>query len=72
MAIVVNASDYDRVMEKLKASGLTYSQSFDLMLKAFEHTAAYDGMIANYMGTVNQAAETLSTSGRSEFPRTFN
>jgi phosphoribosylaminoimidazolecarboxamide formyltransferase / IMP cyclohydrolase len=42
------------------------------MLKAFEHTAAYDGMIANYMGTVNQAADTLSTEGRSQFPRTFN
>ncbi|HYQ39767.1 MAG TPA: bifunctional phosphoribosylaminoimidazolecarboxamide formyltransferase/IMP cyclohydrolase, partial [Pseudomonas sp.] len=44
----------------------------DLALKAFEHTAAYDGMIANYLGTIDQAAETLSTEGRSEFPRTFN
>ena len=42
------------------------------MLKAFEHTAAYDGMIANYMGTIDQAKDTLSTEGRSEFPRTFN
>lgn len=72
VAIVVNASDYASVLENLKAGGLTYAQRFDLMLKAFEHTAAYDGMIANYMGTVNQAAETLSTEGRSQFPRTFN
>eukprot|EP01132_Coremiostelium_polycephalum_P017017 gene17017-20406_t len=72
VAIVVNASDYANVLESLKAGGLTYAQRFDLMLKAFEHTAAYDGMIANYMGTVNQAAETLSTEGRSQFPRTFN
>ncbi|MEG1078729.1 MAG: bifunctional phosphoribosylaminoimidazolecarboxamide formyltransferase/IMP cyclohydrolase [Pseudomonas sp.] len=72
VAIVVNASDYGQVLESLKAGGLTYAQRFDLMLKAFEHTAAYDGMIANYMGTVNQASETLSTEGRSEFPRTFN
>src|SRR5471032_1758294 len=72
VAIVVNASDYANVLDGLKAGGLTYAQRFDLMLKAFEHTAAYDGMIANYMGTVNQAAETLSTEGRSEFPRTFN
>ncbi|WP_110971370.1 bifunctional phosphoribosylaminoimidazolecarboxamide formyltransferase/IMP cyclohydrolase [Pseudomonas huaxiensis] len=72
VAIVVNASDYANVLESLKAGGLTYAQRFDLMLKAFEHTAAYDGMIANYMGTVNQSAETLSTEGRSEFPRTFN
>ena len=71
VAIVVNASDYASVLENLKAGGLTYAQRFDLMLKAFEHTAAYDGMIANYMGTVNQAAETLSTEGRSQFPRTL-
>ncbi len=72
VAIVVNAGDYAQVLESLKAGGLTYAQRFDLMLKAFEHTAAYDGMIANYMGTVNQAADTLSTEGPSQFPRTFN
>ncbi|MCV4289543.1 bifunctional phosphoribosylaminoimidazolecarboxamide formyltransferase/IMP cyclohydrolase [Pseudomonas capsici] len=72
VAIVVNASDYTQVLENLKAGGLTYAQRFDLMLKAFEHTAAYDGMIANYLGSVDQSAETLSTEGRSQFPRTFN
>ncbi len=72
VAIVVNASDYAGVVESLKNGGLTYAQRFDLALKAFEHTAAYDGMIANYLGTIDQAAETLSTEGRAEFPRTFN
>ena len=72
VAIVVNASDYSNVLESLKAGGLTYAQRFDLMLKAFEHTAAYDGMIANYLGSIDQSAETLSTEGRSAFPRTFN
>ncbi len=72
VAIVVNASDYSQVLASLKAGGLTYAERFDLMLKAFEHTSAYDGMIANYFGTVNQASETLSTEARGEFPRTFN
>lgn len=72
VAIVVNASDYTGVVESLKNGGLTYAQRFDLALKAFEHTAAYDGMIANYLGTIDQAAEPLSTEGRAEFPRTFN
>ncbi|WP_277053368.1 bifunctional phosphoribosylaminoimidazolecarboxamide formyltransferase/IMP cyclohydrolase [Zestomonas thermotolerans] len=72
VAIVVNASDYAGVVEALKAGGLTYAQRFDLALKAFEHTAAYDGMIANYLGTIDQSAATLSTEGRSQFPRTFN
>ena len=72
VAIVVNAGDYADILASLQNGGLTYAQRFDLALKAFEHTAAYDGMIANYLGTVDQAAETLSTEGRGAFPRTFN
>ncbi|WP_417777347.1 bifunctional phosphoribosylaminoimidazolecarboxamide formyltransferase/IMP cyclohydrolase [Stutzerimonas xanthomarina] len=71
VAIIVNADDYASVIENLKTGGLTYAQRFDLALKAFEHTASYDGMIANYLGTVDQSAETLSTEGRSLLPRTF-
>jgi phosphoribosylaminoimidazolecarboxamide formyltransferase/IMP cyclohydrolase len=72
VAIVVNASDYAGVLASLKNGGLSYAERFALMLKAFEHTAAYDGMIANYLGTIDQSAETLSTEGRSAFPQTFN
>jgi phosphoribosylaminoimidazolecarboxamide formyltransferase/IMP cyclohydrolase len=71
VAIVVNADDYASVIENLRDGGLTYAQRFDLALKAFEHTASYDGMIANYLGTVDQSAENLSTEGRSLLPRTF-
>jgi phosphoribosylaminoimidazolecarboxamide formyltransferase/IMP cyclohydrolase len=72
VAIVVNASDYAGILEALKAGGLSYAQRFDLALKAFEHTAAYDGMIANYLGTIDQSRDTLSTEDRGTFPRTFN
>jgi phosphoribosylaminoimidazolecarboxamide formyltransferase/IMP cyclohydrolase len=72
VAIVVNAGDYAGIVESLKAGGLTYAQRFDLALKAFEHTAAYDGMIANYLGTIEQSRDTLSTEERGAFPRTFN
>ena len=72
VAIVVNASDYDAIITDLKAGGLSYAQRFDLALKAFEHTAAYDGMIANYLGTIDQSRDTLSTEDRAAFPRTFN
>jgi phosphoribosylaminoimidazolecarboxamide formyltransferase/IMP cyclohydrolase len=71
VTIVVNADDYAHVIDNLKNGGLTYAQRFDLALKAFEHTASYDGMIANYLGTVDQSADTLSTEGRSLLPRTF-
>ena len=72
VAIVVNAADYSAVLTSLKSGGLTYAERFTLMLNAFEHTAAYDGMIANYLGTIDQAAETLSTEARGTFPQTFN
>lgn len=72
VAIVVNTADYDGIIASLKDGGLSYAQRFSLALKAFEHTAAYDGMIANYLGTIDQQAETLSTEGRSLFPQTFN
>ncbi|MEJ6655172.1 MAG: bifunctional phosphoribosylaminoimidazolecarboxamide formyltransferase/IMP cyclohydrolase [Pseudomonas sp.] len=72
VAIVVNAGDYGSILSSLKEGGLSYAQRFDLALKAFEHTAAYDGMIANYLGTIDQNRDTLSTEDRAAFPRTFN
>ena len=73
VGIVVNTADYSMVLEDLKAhNGLQYKTRFNLALKAFEHTSAYDGMIANYLGTIDQSAETLSTDNRLEFPQTFN
>src|SRR5690554_1955117 len=72
VAIVVNTADYDDIIASLKEGGLSYARRFALALKAFEHTAAYDGMIANYLGTIDQSAATLSTAGRSDFPQTFS
>ena len=73
VGIVVNASDYSAVLAELdENNGLTYKLRFDLALKAFEHTAAYDGMIANYLGRIDQSAEELSTENKGDFPRTFN
>lgn len=52
VAIVVNSSDYQRVLAEMAEheSGLTTQTRFELAVAAFEHTAAYDGMIANYLG----------------------
>ena len=59
VAIVVNAGDYQSVLEEMQANDgqLDYGTRYQLMVKAFEHTAAYDGMIANHFGarTDNQA-----------------
>ncbi len=47
--IVTDVGDYDAVLQALEAQTDTWAFRRDLMIKAYEHTAAYDGMIANYM-----------------------
>ncbi|KAE8438217.1 bifunctional phosphoribosylaminoimidazolecarboxamide formyltransferase/IMP cyclohydrolase [Vreelandella piezotolerans] len=65
--IVVNADDYTRVLGELddNAGQVSASTRFDLAVKAFEHTAGYDGAIADYLG--RQVASDGTT-----FARTFN
>ena len=65
--IVVRSNDYTNIIAEMKANNNSTSLTtrFDLAIKAFEHTAQYDGMIANYFGR-------LVPGGSSEFPRTFN
>ena len=67
VAIVVNASDYDNILQELEANqgSLSMDTRFDLAIKAYEHTASYDGAIANYFGR-------LVPGGSDKFPRTFN
>ncbi|WLF85020.1 bifunctional phosphoribosylaminoimidazolecarboxamide formyltransferase/IMP cyclohydrolase [Moraxella sp. ZY210820] len=66
VGIIVNASDYDSVIAELKQNKtLSQKTRFDLAVKAFEHTAQYDGMIAQYLGCrLNDEVE--------QFARTFN
>ncbi|HSR73274.1 MAG TPA: bifunctional phosphoribosylaminoimidazolecarboxamide formyltransferase/IMP cyclohydrolase, partial [Sulfurovum sp.] len=47
--IVTDVADYDLVLNKLKNGTNTVEFRRDMMIKAYEHTAAYDSMIANYM-----------------------
>lgn len=74
VAIVVKSSDYPAIITELDNNdgSLTYSTRFNLAIKAFEHTAAYDSMIANYFGTLVPPyhGDTEQPSGR--FPRTLN
>lgn len=75
VTIVVNAHDYSRVIAEMDANdnALTLDTRFDLAIAAFEHTAAYDGMIANYFGTrVPSYGDNQEGDEDSKFPRTFN
>ncbi len=47
--IVTDVVDYDLVLNNLKNNTNTLEFRRDMMIKAYEHTASYDSMIANYM-----------------------
>jgi len=78
VTIVVNAHDYSRVLAEMDANNdsLTYQTRFDLAIAAYEHTASYDGMIANYFGKMlpayNSDDTDVSFTNRNKFPRTVN
>ena len=65
--IVVNSTDYAVILEEMQANAgaTSLATRFNLAIKAYEHTAAYDGAIANYFGR-------KVPGGNADFPRTFN
>ncbi|MFT6903694.1 MAG: phosphoribosylaminoimidazolecarboxamide formyltransferase/IMP cyclohydrolase [Oleiphilaceae bacterium] len=65
--IVVNANDYAEILTEMSANKAATSLAtrFNLAIKAYEHTAAYDGAIANYFGR-------RVPGGNADFPRTYN
>ena len=66
VAIVVDASDYNALIKEINAGGVSQQTRFKLATKAFEHTAQYDGAIANYLGCIQEDGTTA------DFARTFN
>jgi phosphoribosylaminoimidazolecarboxamide formyltransferase/IMP cyclohydrolase len=66
--VVVDTNDYARVLEEMTnhSGAVSDATRFDLAVKTFEHTARYDGAIANYLGTIQPDGSKVT------FPRTFN
>ena len=64
VTVVVDPEDYPEVLEALKAGDRRVPAELRLRLavKAFEHTARYDGAIANYLGGL------VGEEGRGDFP----
>lgn len=66
VTIVVNAKRYETILAEINAEGgISYNTRFNLAIEAYEHTASYDGAIANYFGR-------LVEGGSQDFSRTFN
>jgi phosphoribosylaminoimidazolecarboxamide formyltransferase/IMP cyclohydrolase len=68
VTVVVDSDDYALVLEEMAQAdgGVSDATRRHLATKVFEHTARYDGAIANYLGSLD------GDGGRSDFPRTIN
>ena len=67
VTVVVDAGDYGRVLKEMRDNGgiVSAATRFELAVKVFEHTAHYDGAIANYLGSIRAEGE------RDPFPRSY-
>ena len=74
VAVVIDPSDYAQVLAELDGAGLTRKTKFGFAKKVFSHTAAYDGMISNYLTSLEAGAEekTADVPAREEYPSVFN
>lgn len=64
VTVVVNPDDYQELLNELENNaGVAAKQRYQLAVKAFAHTARYDGLIANYLSCQDEAAE------QRQFPR---
>lgn len=68
VSIIVDAADYDTVLNEMdKHSGaVSDTTRFNLAVKTFEHTANYDGAIANYLGAIKE------DGSKGDFANTYN
>ena len=56
VAAIVDPADYPRVLDELRSKGAVSAETrLALARKAFAHTAAYDGAVANYLTTPDGA-----------------
>jgi len=59
VAVAVDPADYAVIQAEMQANknAISASTRYALAVKTFEHTARYDGMIANYLGKRNSEGE---------------
>ena len=68
VAVVVDSDDYAVVLDEMQdhQGAVSEATRFALAMKAFEHTAHYDGVIANYLGAIGADGKPQG------FPNTYN
>lgn len=71
VTVIIDPSDYNRVLEQLDGpdAGTSYALRLELAAKAYTHTAAYDGAISNYLNSLTESEpEPDSVPERKQWP----
>jgi phosphoribosylaminoimidazolecarboxamide formyltransferase/IMP cyclohydrolase len=74
VGVVIDPADYTQVLAELDTGGLTRATKFAFAKKVFAHTAAYDGLISNYLGALAAGAEAQPHQApqREAYPSVWN
>lgn len=73
VTVVVEPADYMCVLEEMKQHRtISYTTKLALAKKVFVHTAAYDGMIANYLTALSGAPVPEQVPQRDPYPEYLN
>ena len=73
VTVLIDPADYAGVLAELTGGGTSRATRFRLARKVYAHTAAYDGMIANYLSALEPGAESApgTVPARTAFPEVF-
>ena len=73
VGVVIDPADYPTVLAELDGAGLSRATKFSLARKVYAHTAAYDGMITNYLTTLEPGVEDRpqAVPRRQDYPETY-
>ena len=71
VTVAVDMVDYNRILDSMKANSGCVDEDtrYALAVKAFKHTASYDGIVSNYLGGLAQKEDSNSSK---EFPPILN
>ncbi|ODU08803.1 MAG: bifunctional phosphoribosylaminoimidazolecarboxamide formyltransferase/IMP cyclohydrolase [Rubrivivax sp. SCN 71-131] len=74
VTVLIDPADYAGVLAELQAGGVGRATRLRLAGKVFAHTAAYDGMIGNYLGALQPGAEEdlAAVPAREPFPAVYS
>ncbi len=74
VSVLIDPADYARVLAELREGAVRRDTRFHLARKVYAHTAAYDGMIANYLGAIAPGAEqdVAAVPAREPFPACYH